>query len=679
MKKFLSALLLAGVACAVPSASLFAAPIKYPITIISGTTTGYVDTVILPAGMIVSNLPGGGSLLVATNLTTGASSGGSSGTVDFAASSNFATNSGSAAFSTTGNYATNAGTANFSAGAGTATFASNSGSLGGVPAYAYATNFVGLTFYVRKEGKDTNTGAKENDPLLTLSNAVSRTTSNVNPITTYSFGGLSTANLTNKTFTFNGTTLTWLGTTNAANQILIVSTGSTSQKTRSNLTNLMMSVSNNISLPGATLAVSPSPSFIIVANTGVTYAVSNDMTSYFSSITSNTAVTVSNLGPAQIFVGPGIFLEPALTLPPQVNLIGAGRDLTIVTNGLAGSIFISLTASNVLANMTVTCPLLEPVSFGMVGVDNYAINVKTIAQTDGFVNGMARNHIWSCAVTSQWDCIFCPDDTDIRDTQADSVGPWGSGNIVSTALRGGGGAWNSTFNASGSATNRAVNATGGAHVVLNNCTVGTTNAGGQTSYSIYNEGSGAVVTESGSRYDRTATFGAVLHNTMPAGDVLNITGAWSGSTNYLASVDGGSNWFPVAYSPSSGGSIGITQSRTNGDFIETWVNGSLSNSVFFPMKQATNIFVSYGETGPGSFQDTGTVYSTLISNLAPTVIIGWSDPTGTAQPDQRFPIINAVVIATNQVRITLDTSQEGVITATNAFIFFRANQHGNLP
>ena len=264
---------------------------------------------------------------MATDLTTGVISGGT------------------ASFATTGNYATNTRTA---------TFASNSGSLGGVPASAYATNFVGLTFYVRKGGSDANTGGTQTDPFLTLSNAVSRTTSNVNPITTYSFGSLNTANLTNKTFTLNGATLIWLGTTNAANQILITSTGTTQQKIRSNLTNLLISVSNNISLPGATLAVSTTPSFTITANTGVTYTVGTDITSYLTS-SSNTAVTVSNLGPAQIFVGPGTFLEPALTLPPQVNLIGAGMNSTIITN-TGSAIALTLTATNVLSHFTITEP-----------------------------------------------------------------------------------------------------------------------------------------------------------------------------------------------------------------------------------------------------------------------------------------------------------------------------------
>ena len=54
-----------------------ATAVRYPITVISGTTTGYVDTLILPTGMIVSNLPGGGSMLVATGLSTSVSSGGS--------------------------------------------------------------------------------------------------------------------------------------------------------------------------------------------------------------------------------------------------------------------------------------------------------------------------------------------------------------------------------------------------------------------------------------------------------------------------------------------------------------------------------------------------------------------------------------------------------------------------
>ncbi|MGD1019333.1 MAG: hypothetical protein ABSA12_08430 [Verrucomicrobiia bacterium] len=42
--------------------SLADAAIRDPITIISGTTTGYVDTVIFPPGMTVSNLAGGGTI-----------------------------------------------------------------------------------------------------------------------------------------------------------------------------------------------------------------------------------------------------------------------------------------------------------------------------------------------------------------------------------------------------------------------------------------------------------------------------------------------------------------------------------------------------------------------------------------------------------------------------------------
>lgn len=42
------------------SAPLACAAIRTPLTIISGTTTGYVDTLIFPPGMTVSNLPGSG-------------------------------------------------------------------------------------------------------------------------------------------------------------------------------------------------------------------------------------------------------------------------------------------------------------------------------------------------------------------------------------------------------------------------------------------------------------------------------------------------------------------------------------------------------------------------------------------------------------------------------------------
>ena len=47
-------------------ASLFAsftdAAVRYPTTIISGTTTGYVDTLIFPPGLTIPNLPGGGTI-----------------------------------------------------------------------------------------------------------------------------------------------------------------------------------------------------------------------------------------------------------------------------------------------------------------------------------------------------------------------------------------------------------------------------------------------------------------------------------------------------------------------------------------------------------------------------------------------------------------------------------------
>jgi hypothetical protein len=490
--------------------SSFAASIKYPITVISGGVTGYVDTIILPTGLAVSNLPGGGSMLVATGLSTTAGSGGA------------------ANFSTTSNYATNAGTA---------TFASNSGSLNGLPASSYATNFVGLTFYVRKEGKDTNTGAKENDPLLTLSNAVSRTTSNVNPITTYSFGSLSTANLTNKTFTFNGTTLTWLGTTNAANQILITSTGTTQQKIRSNLTNLMISVSNNISLPGATLAVSTTPSFIIVANTGVTYAVSNDMTSYMTS-SSNTAVTVSNLGPAQIFVGPGTFLEPALTLPPQVNLIGAGINSTIITNAGTNP-GLTMTASNVLSDLAIT----EPAAGGQaitVGYDCILKWVRGYSPEDGPIGGGGNITVDHCIFTSKGDCFGASPSgfgvLSISDSEFHSIGPQ-DGYAGGAGARGNGVRINGPavlknclFDAGGNQYNAAVyTADGGAltnslgvtnTINLYRCTLLISN--NVNSVAISNDAN-CIVTEYGCDYDHQHVVGPLLHGIGPYTIAINAT------------------------------------------------------------------------------------------------------------------------------------------------------------
>jgi len=515
--------------------SSFAASIKYPITVISGGVTGYVDTIILPTGLAVSNLPGGGSMLVATGLSTTAGSGGA------------------ANFSTTSNYATNAGTA---------TFASNSGSLNGLPASSYATNFVGLTFYVRKEGKDTNTGAKENDPLLTLSNAVSRTTSNVNPITTYSFGSLSTANLTNKTFTFNGTTLTWLGTTNAANQILITSTGTTQQKIRSNLTNLMISVSNNISLPGATLAVSTTPSFIIVANTGVTYAVSNDMTSYMTS-SSNTAVTVSNLGPAQIFVGPGTFLEPALTLPPQVNLIGAGMNSTIITNAGTNP-GLTMTASNVLSDLAIT----EPAAGGQaitVGYDCILKWVRGYSPEDGPIGGGGNITVDHCIFTSKGDCFGANPSglgvLNILDSELHSIGPQdgfaGGAGARGNGVRINGPAYirNCLLDAGGNQYNAAVytadsgsitNSAGATNSVnLYNCTLIFSN--NANSAAISNDAN-CIVTEYACNFDHSKVVGPMLHGIGPYTINLNATSDSSGVvTGYfpVGKVIIGANFFPT--------------------------------------------------------------------------------------------------------------------------------------
>ena len=83
---------------------------------------------------------------------------------------------------------------------------------------------------------------------------------------------------------------------------------------------------------------------------------------------------------------------------------------------------------------------------------------------------------------------------------------------------------------------------------------------------------------------------------------------------------------------------------------------SVSNSVFYPMTQATNIFVNFGVAN--SVQDTGIVYSSLISNLDACVTVTFADRAETlSRTASASPSSNAYVVASNEVLITLSVDQ----------------------
>ena len=95
------------------------------------------------------------------------------------------------------------------------------------------------------------------------------------------------------------------------------------------------------------------------------------------------------------------------------------------------------------------------------------------------------------------------------------------------------------------------------------------------------------------------------------------------------------------------------------------------------MPQYTNMLVYWGQANAA--QNTATVYSSLITNLAPCVTVGWIDNSMFPATALGLAVKTIVVGPTNQVLITLDVDQQGAFYATNAIVFRRANQHGNLP
>ena len=504
-------LLLSSVFCLLYSTAAPAA-VRYPITVISGTTTGYVDTIILPPGMIVSNLPGGGVMLYATNLTTGAS------TIP--------------PFSISASYATNAGTA---------TFASNAGSLNGLPGTSYlttaatngmTTNFVGLTFYVSKLGSDSNPGTQMS-PFLTLSNAVAKLSSNIYQTTTYTFAFSLAGNLTNNTFTFGTSfasrvTLTW-ATNNppGANQILATS-GSGGAGRATNALQLLIAITNNIPLPNGGSISRSGQTVTLISATGTVFSVGSDMTNYCV-VSSNANFSVTNYGPADIRIADNklgtVYIEPQLLIPPNVSLHGDSEFSTIISNTSATT-GIQLTESNLVENLTIICPLCEPFDFG----DSEYSTVRwvtTHALTDGFTDGGPGNVADHCSIWSKWDSCFS-DGIIASHCDFHSLGPWPGANEIGTAVRAGGTFSECTFEVSGFATNRAISIESpGYEVRLNECTISTTNTGTGQTLAIYNNGGS--LTLRGTDYDHSAVSGAVAFAVGPY--TINVNGTASGSTN----------------------------------------------------------------------------------------------------------------------------------------------------
>jgi hypothetical protein len=638
----------------------------YPITVISGTTTGYVDTLILPPGMVVSNLPGGGVMLIATNIATG-------------------TSGGTANFSETANYATNSG------------FASNAGSLNGLPGSAYPTNSYSLTLYVSKQGSDSNAGSSAN-PFLTISNAVAKLSSNVYQTTTYTFAINVSSKLTNGcglTFTV-GTTLasrvTWTWVTNnppGANQILIYTgSGGTSAKNVSNAVNLAAALTNGLtySFP-YTMFTNNGAQISITAPTGLVWSVGSDMTGYCS-VVSNVNNSVTNFAPWAIIAAAGTYQEPNLILPPFGGIYGAGMNLTVLTNG-GTAVFVTMGATNVLSDITIVAPAAGGQAL-QLGYGFEVRRVKTYSPNDGPFGGGGIGYIENCNFQSNGDGFGPAGACYIWDTTSQSIGPQlgfpsgagarGSG-IYAGAATSKIFAWNSTFSAGGNQWNAGFwssDGVSGNTQSFYGCAFSISNNPGSV---VFSNNAGCYIYESNCSYDRTIPVGGtgspILHNTKPAGDVLNITNTPSAAPSVLVSQDGFTNHYAVPVSSLGGGSsTGLSQLRTNGDWIETWVNGSLSNLVFYPMAESTNVLVGF--TQLNSAISTATMYSALISTVG-VVIASLSDTNQVLGGPGQIILIAAQPVATNQIQLMLPVNQTGNYTINVALQISRQRLHGNLP
>ena len=506
----------------------------YPITVISGATTGYVDTLIFPTGMILSNLPGGGVMLLATNLSTSAST-----IPPFAISADYATN------------------------AGTATFASNAGSLNGLPGTSYltasatngmTTNVVGLTLYVSKQGSDSNAGTAAN-PFLTISNAISKLSSNIYQTTSYNFSMGASQSLTGQTFTVGttfATRVTWTWVTNnppGANQILLFAGGSGGARSKSNTVNLYYALTNGLTYAWPSSAVislaGNTGSVAITSATGTFYSVATDMTNYCT-VSSNQNNSVTNFVPADVQVAGGYYVEPYILVPSDVGIYGAGQSLTVISNTSPNSIGIALSSSNVFRDIGLICPGAEPLSF-QAGQGSYVIDCYIRGISDGLVLGGGLNHCWGSSVWSTWDVVYTGP-MDIRDSDLHSIGPDpNNAGAIGTCWRSANGtAYNTIFECYGNKTNHAVTVEGGSGpATLTGCTILTPMTNSELlSYSIYNDGSGTITDAGADTYDRTKTLGTVLHNTIPLRDLITITNTWSAVTNRCCgSDDGGTNFW----------------------------------------------------------------------------------------------------------------------------------------
>ena len=552
--------------------------VRYPITIISGATTGYVDTLILPPGMIVSNLPGGGVLLFATNLTTGAS------TIP--------------PFSISASYATNAGTA---------TFSSNAGSLNGLPGNSYltasatngmATNCVGLTFYVSKLGSDSNPGTQMS-PFLTLSNAVAKLSSNIYQYSTYSFVSAShLQNLTNQTFTIGSnfnTAVQFPWTTNNPPPIqnLLIPTSYPSSGAAKDATNSLFLytwlLSNKVYFLSSGGTITRSGGTVtITAPTGTYYYVGTDMTNTFN-VSSNQNFSVTNFSPWEIHCAMGTYREDEqLVLPPQGNIYGAGKYATFLTNATSVSPWISLTASNLLSGLNLT----EPASGAQAlstGYDCTLSWVYTFSPFDGVIGGSGRVWIDHCSIWSHGDCLKAGGTLYITDTDAHGIGPQDGfgqtarGNGLNSASAY---AWNSTFEAGGNGWNAAVwtgdsttitNSSGATNFVsLYNCTLTFSNNANSCAFS---NNANCIVTEYGCNYDHSQVVGPLLHGIGPQTITINGTTDSSGVvTGYfpVGKVIISANFFPTN-NPTRFSAIS-SLSGTNSVAFTIYTNGLTCNS-----------------------------------------------------------------------------------------------------
>ena len=556
-------LFLSCVAWGVPT-PLFAGTIRYPITINSGGFETNADTIMLPPGMTWSNVPGGGRVLIATNLTTGAGS--PTSTNGLAALSDL--NSTNSALRTGSQAVTNGlptsaitnGLALTSITNGLATSsltnALNGQLLSGpnLTANNVPTNFVGLTFYVSKLGSDSNPGTQMS-PFLTLSNAVAKLSSNVYVWTTYQFafsqGSPFLHNLTNQTFTFGSnlsarTTLTFLGTTNSGNQILIHDAFSSATQAKTNALQLGQAVTNEIPFPPGTTFAWPgaAATFSVTTPTGAFFSVSNDMTNYCS-ITSNQTTAVTNFGPYAIIQMPGTYDGQGATInfAPNGGLYGYDENTVILTNFAQ----LAMSSNNTFQDFTAinTNGGTQMLSLGTGS--GYAVvrRVNTTSPFDGVIGGAASNYIYNLTMTSAGDGIFLNGVVYIWDSDLESVGPQIG---YTTNARGDGlyingntYVWNTTFFAGGNGTSACVLALNGVTssttVDLHQCSMKWSN--GLVGAAIANYGS-ATITEIGCFYAKTntSTVGTVLHGVGPY--TININGTTDSSgviTGYFPSAN----------------------------------------------------------------------------------------------------------------------------------------------